>query len=153
MEKRKMICFDMDGTIADFYGVKNWQEHLDNESVTPYLEAEPLWNMEALRNVCSELIQNGWEIRIITWLSQNSSESFKKATREAKWTWLAKYDFPLTHVHMIAYGTTKANSVRNVAQNAILIDDNSQIRDGWTLGKTIDPTTQNVIEELCKLLD
>mgnify|MGYP003560240319 CR=1 FL=1 len=33
MAKVKMVCFDMDGTIADLYGVDNWLEYLENEKV------------------------------------------------------------------------------------------------------------------------
>ena len=34
MERK--IYFDMDGTIADLYGVDNWLEMLINEDATPY---------------------------------------------------------------------------------------------------------------------
>lgn len=36
------ICFDMDGTIADLYGVENWFEYLTAENVKPYKIAKPL---------------------------------------------------------------------------------------------------------------
>ena len=36
------INFDMDGTIADLYGVENWLDYLIAEDTTPYTEAEPL---------------------------------------------------------------------------------------------------------------
>ena len=36
------ICFDMDGTIADLYGVQDWLTHLENENVYPYIAAKPL---------------------------------------------------------------------------------------------------------------
>ena len=32
----KMICFDMDGTIADLYAVPGWLEKLRAEDATPY---------------------------------------------------------------------------------------------------------------------
>ena len=35
-----MICFDMDGTIANLYGVHNWLEMLRAEDPTPYALAE-----------------------------------------------------------------------------------------------------------------
>lgn len=153
MEKRKMICFDMDGTIADLYAVKNWEPMLRAENPLPYEIAEPMWDMEILGNVCRQLQKEGWEIRIITWLSKDSPESYKMAVREAKMQWLKKYNFPMDKTHMVAYGTTKANTVRNATDNAILIDDNDKVRQGWTLGNTINPQTQNVIDELIALLD
>ena len=36
----KMICFDMDGTIADLYAVDNWLAKLRAEDETPYQEAK-----------------------------------------------------------------------------------------------------------------
>ena len=42
------ICFDMDGTIADLYGVENWLDNLIAENVKPYAEAKPMLNLSAL---------------------------------------------------------------------------------------------------------
>ena len=52
----KMVCFDMDGTIADLYGVKGWLEYLQAENPWPYLAARPMCDMDALRDV---LLKNG----------------------------------------------------------------------------------------------
>ena len=41
----KMICFDMDGTIADLYGVDGWLDDLINKSARPYEVAKPLVNL------------------------------------------------------------------------------------------------------------
>lgn len=150
---KKMVCFDMDGTIADLYGVENWETLLRAENALPYIIAKPMWDMEKLREVLLALIAQDWEIRVITWLSKNSSEGYKTAVRKAKADWLDAYNFPVEKCHMVAYGTTKANTVRQYTDNAILVDDNTKVRNGWTLGNTIDPTTQNLIEELEKLIE
>ncbi len=150
---KKMICFDMDGTIADLYGVPNWLEKIRAEDASPYRDAKPMWDMDKLKEVLLKLSAEGWEIRVITWLSMDSTEEFKKAVRAEKRAWLNKHKFPVGSCHMVAYGTTKANCVRKAADHAILIDDNSKIRDNWSLGKTIDPTNCNLIKELEKLLE
>ena len=90
----KMICFDMDGTIADFYSVPNWLDKLRAEDPSPYSDAAPMWDMEELRKILLLLIGEGWEVRIISWLSKDSSASYKDGVRKAKLEWLAKYDFP-----------------------------------------------------------
>ena len=41
----KAIFFDMDGTIADLYGVDGWLDDLRAERVRPYAEAKPLVNL------------------------------------------------------------------------------------------------------------
>ena len=148
----KMICFDMDGTIADLYSVPNWLDKLRAEDSSPYSDAAPMWDMEELRKILLLLIGEGWEVRVISWLSKDSNESYKDEVRKAKLEWLAKYDFPYRRCHLVAYGTTKADCVRRWASPAILVDDNEKVRNGWHLGETIDPTKVNLIEELRKLL-
>ena len=44
----KAIYFDMDGTIADLYGVPNWLDCLIAEKTKPYREAKPLVDMRNL---------------------------------------------------------------------------------------------------------
>jgi len=155
MTKVKMICFDMDGTIADLYGVQGWLEDLRNENTRPYEQAEPMWNMQELAKVLENLQNQGVEIRVITWLSKDSSEEYKEKTRQAKIEWLEKVGFPYDKFHGVAYGTTKANAIRKYLEQeelAILIDDNAKVRQGWKMGNTINPTTENIIDILKALL-
>ena len=150
----KMICFDMDGTIADLYGVSGWLDGLQNEDPTPYLLAKPMWDMNALRSVLLRLAEQGWEIRVISWLAKDSTESYKKRVREAKLAWLKLFDFPTDKVHLVAYGTTKADCVWRYfdGEPMVLVDDNAKVRNGWTLGTTIDPMNCDLIAELEKLV-
>lgn len=135
---RKMIVFDMDGTIADLYGVKNWLADLQNENTRPYEQARPLYDMNELRKVLKLLKARGWKIVVTTWLAKNGSKEYNKATAYAKKNWLAKHNFPYDEIHCVKYGTTKANCTRNKADFQILIDDNKKVRDGWTLGTTVN---------------
>lgn len=147
-----MICFDMDGTIADLYAVENWLDKLRAEDASPYKDARPMWDMMELNETLMLLEKEGWEVRVISWLSKDSTEEYKKAVRKAKEEWLARYNFPAQKCHFVQYGATKANSVRKVADYAILIDDNEKVRKGWSLGDTIDPTTENIVDILLSLL-
>ena len=148
----KMICFDMDGTIADLYAVPNWLAKLRAEDASPYTEAAPMWDMVKLRDILLKLISKGWKIRVISWLSKDSTEAYKEAVRQAKREWLTRYDFPADKVHLVAYGTTKADCVRRIAEAAILVDDNEKVRNGWHLGETIDPMNGDLLERLEELL-
>lgn len=144
----KMVCFDMDGTIADLFGVKGWLNDLKNENPRPYIEAKPMWDMKALADALSAL---NVEIRIITWLSKDSSEEYKNEVRKAKLEWLKEQGFPFDKFHGVRYGATKADSVRKyLAENetAILFDDNAKVRSGWTLGEAIDPTKVDIVKYL-----
>lgn len=139
------ICFDMDGTIANLYGVKDWLPKLRAEDASPYLDAKPMWDMEALAGILRQLQNQGITITVITWLAKDSSAEYKKAVREAKLAWLEKYDFPFDHFHGVQYGATKADSVRKFTNNAWLIDDNAKVRSGWHLGEAIDPTEVDIL--------
>lgn len=152
----KMICFDMDGTIADLYRVRGWEKMLRTSNPKPYKVAKPMWDMNELREILVALQQQGVEIRVITWLAMDSDNAYKRAVREAKIEWLTKVGFPIDHFHAQAYGTTKANAIRKdlgEGETAILIDDNAKVRKGWHLGETIDPTTENIIEILKNLIE
>ena len=154
-KKLKMICFDLDGTIADLYNVPDWLPKLRNEDPSPYCEACPMWHKEKLASILREIQNVGIEIRIISWLSKDSSEEYKEATRQAKRDWLEKYDFPFDFFHGIQYGATKADSIRKYLredEEAILIDDNAKVRAGWHMGETIDPTACDLLEVLASLL-
>lgn len=148
----KTLVFDMDGTIADLYGVNEWLPMLNNEDPTPYTIAKPMYDMTLLREVLIELKANGWNIVVTTWLSKGSSRYYDKLVRKAKLEWLERYKFPFDEVHIVKYGSTKANSTRNLGGYQILIDDNEKVRNGWTLGHTID-ANKNILKELKKLLD
>lgn len=148
----RSINFDMDGTLNLFYDVPNWLPKLRAEDPSPYLDADPMWDMEKLNEILERLREAGWEINVITWLSKNSSEEYKDAVREAKKAWLEKWGFVYDHFHGVQYGATKADSVRERTDYGILIDDNAKVRDGWHLGETIDPTTTNIIVALAALL-
>ena len=151
----KMICFDMDGTIADLYGVENWLTMLRNDNPAPYRLANPMWDMDELAMVLMALQRKGVEIRITTWLSKDATPAFDRAASVAKIDWLRHYDFPFDHFHGIHYGIPKADSVRaelREGETAILIDDNAEVRSEWNVGATIDPTACNIIEFLKNLL-
>ena len=128
----------MDGTIANLYGVKNWLPMLRAEDTTPYEIAEPLYDMIELATILKALKNKGWKIAITTWLSKDATKEYNKAVAKAKKEWLAKYDFPYDEIHCVKYGTTKANCTRKKAEFQILIDDNKKVRDGWTLGTTVN---------------
>lgn len=146
----RTIVFDMDGTIANFYGVKGWLEYLMNEDTTPYEVAEPLYDMENLNEILMVLKNNGWRVVVTTWLAKGGTKEYNNRTRKAKLDWLAKYNFPYDEIHLVKYGTTKANCTRHIGGYQVLVDDNEMVRKGWTLGDTID-ANKNIIKNLVNL--
>lgn len=148
----KTLVFDMDGTIANLYGVENWLDDLRAENPRPYVDAEPMYNMLVLNGILNTFKEMGWRIVVTTWLSKGSTPAYDALVREAKIEWLARYDFPYDEIHLVKYGTTKANCTRRIGGFQILVDDNEQVRKGWTLGDTIN-ANENIIEALLELLE
>ena len=148
----KTLVFDMDGTIANLYGVNGWLEMLRAEDPTPYIIAEPMYNVNILNFILNQLKADGWKIVVTTWFAKGSTKHYDALVREAKLAWLEEHNFPFDEVHMVKYGTTKANCTRKLGGFQILVDDNATVRKGWTLGATID-ANENILEILEKLLD
>lgn len=148
---KRTLVFDMDGTIANLYGVENWLEMLRAEDPTPYIVAQPMYDMDTLKVVLEMLKLQGWTIAVTSWLSMGSTREYDKLVRKAKREWLERYDFPFDEIHLVAYGTTKANCTRKNGGYQILVDDNEKVRNGWNLGGTIN-ANENILEKLVELL-
>ena len=129
--KNITICFDMDGTIADFYGVEVWLYCLENEMPHPYAIAKPLLNMSALARRLNNLQKMGYHIAIISWLSKSGGSEFAEAVTQAKMNWLHKH-LPSVHwdyIDIVPYGTPKQNYRHNDFD--ILFDDEEGNRNAW----------------------
>ena len=139
------INFDMDGTIADLYGVENWLEMLIAEDVTPYAEALPLLRLCTLARKLNALQRNGYELAVISWLSKSGSEAYNEAVTAVKLNWLAKHlpSVNWDRITIVPYGTPKANYCYNPLD--ILFDDEERNRNNWT-GRAYD--VQNIMEIL-----
>ena len=124
----KEIWFDMDGTIADLYGVEDWLPKLLAEDESPYEVAEPLINMQVLARTLNRLRHNGYTINIVSWLSKGGSASYNKKVTEAKKNWLKKHlkSVQFDTIDIIEYGIPKENG-----RNGILFDDEEKNRKNW----------------------
>lgn len=147
----KTLVFDMDGTIADLYGVENWLDKLLAEDATPYTDARAIYTTEVLNSMIETLKACGWRVVVTSWLCKGSTKAYDKMVREAKLEWLDRHNFPYDEVHLVKYGTTKANCTRKIGGYQILVDDNEAVRKGWTLGDTID-ANENILVALARIV-
>lgn len=143
------IWFDMDGTIADLYGVENWLDYLLNGNEYPYRNAKPLVNMNLLARYLNKLQKMGYQIGIISWLSKNSNKEYDEKVTNAKQKWLTKHlkSVNFNNTNIVSYGYEKANFC--TSKNDILFDDEERNRNNWT-GKAYD--VQNILEILKELI-
>ena len=127
----RTIWFDMDGTIADLYGVADWLTKLRSEDVSPYAEAKPLLNFSLLARYLNKLQKLGYRIGIISWLAKDSTHEYDEAVTTVKLNWLHNHLGSVTFdaIHITAYGIPK--EVWMTASDDILFDDNEEIRNEW----------------------
>ena len=131
MKFTKSITFDMDGTLADFYGVENWVDYLNNEDTTPYKNAKPLFNFQVLARLLNRLQKQGYSINIVSWGSKSGTSDYLKEVEKVKKAWLNKHLPSVTFDNIIIteYGVSKREVMKN--SRGILFDDNEEVRADW----------------------
>ena len=127
----KAIYFDMDGTIANLYGVNNWLDMIIAKDETPYRIAEPMVRMNILARVLNNLARKGWTIGIVSWLAKNSNTEYDERVTKAKIEWLKTHlkSVHFEEIHIVPYGTPKETVVQNPM--GILFDDEEPNRNNW----------------------
>lgn len=146
------IYFDMDGTLADLYGVDNWLPKLRAENATPYVEAEPLVDLGEMEQLLAELQYIGYTLGVISWTSKGGSAEYNKAVRKAKLEWLAGCfpEIEFDEIHVVKYGTRKDYIAKD--KYGIIFDDDERVREKWR-GEAINPNYEDIIESLKKLVE
>lgn len=144
----KTLCFDMDGCIADLYGVENWLSKLHTEDASPYIDAKPLVNMNSLARVLNHAKREGWTIKIISWTSKQGTPYYNAKVTQAKKEWLMQHlaSVVFDEINIIEYGTPKSF----YGDGGYLFDDEQHNRDDWNGVKAFDE--KNIISTIQKLI-
>lgn len=137
----KMIWFDMDGTLANFYGVNGWLEDLIAENTRPYKIAKGI-DLARIAKQLRRLAKSGYKFGIVSWTSKGGSEKFNAEVGEAKKVWLTKHlpSVEFSKIIILPYGTPKS-----IVGNGILFDDEIGNRTEW---KGIAYGVENIAEVL-----
>jgi len=141
----RTIYFDMDGTIADLYGVGNWLDYLMNENPLPYEIAKPLIRLNVLARLLNKLQRKGYKIGIISWLAKINSTEYNEKVTAAKEKWLKTHlkSVQFDEINIVPYGTPKETFCKT--EFDILFDDEEPNRNNWT-GQAFD--VDNILEIL-----
>ena len=107
LDNVKAIYFDLDGTLADLYGVSDWENRLRSSNPTPYKFASPLVDMSELNDVLEQLSECGVVIGVISWLAMGSTKEYDKQVRKEKKRWIEQFLPTVTEIHLVRYGTPK----------------------------------------------
>lgn len=132
--KKTNVYLDMDGTIANLYGEKNWLEDLLAEKTAPFENAKPMVTENVL---LAHFPKEKYEIKILSMTPKNATREYCKRVEKAKNEWLDKYFPSLKKRIYLPYGNNK--NLKNSA-NAILVDDSEPIRENYR-GTAINPST------------
>lgn len=143
----KAIYFDMDGTIANLYGVEGWLDDLIAENTRPYAEAKPLLNLSLLARYIHKAQKMGYIVGIISWLSKSGTPEYNKAVTAVKLEWLAKHlpSVEWDEIHIVKYGTPKS-TCRSCP--GILFDDEQRNLDEWGAGAVIASNLLEILRNL-----
>jgi hypothetical protein len=127
----KAIYFDMDGTLANLYGVDDWLEKLEGGDASPYKEAEVMLNMQALAHRLNRLQKHGYTIGVISWLSKSGTNTYNEQVAKVKTKWLEKHlgSVKFDEIHLVKFGRRKSKVAK--VKDGILFDDNAKVRKEW----------------------
>ncbi len=125
------IFFDMDGTIADLYGVDDWLSYLEARDPFPYENAQPLLNLQVLARRLNRLTKVGYSVEVISWTAKHSTIEYDEAVTAAKIEWLEAHlkSVKFSKINIVPYGTPK--DLFRHSENDILFDDEEQNRKNW----------------------
>lgn len=128
------IYFDMDGTIADLYGVKDWLSRLRGYDAKIYAEARPLCNMNTLARQLNKIQRNGVKIGVISWGSKDKDPIFLDAVKAEKMRWLHQHfkSVSFDEIHIVEYGTKKT-TFRSSSDDILFDDETGNLMD-WGMG-------------------
>lgn len=146
MEKLNVtINFDLDGTLANLYGVDGWLPMLIAEDETPYAIAEPLLRLSTLARMLNRLQNEGYKIAVLSWLSKGGSEEYSERVIDAKLDWLAQHlpSVVWDRIAIVEYGTPK--ELFCDTPEDILFDDEEYNRENWN-GFAFD------VDDICGVL-
>lgn len=140
------IWFDMDGTIADLYGVADWLTAIRNGETRPYETAKGIGNLANIARLLNRVQRKGYTIGIISWTAKNGTPAYNKAVETAKRAWLAKHlpSVKWNEIKVVAYGTDK----KTVTGGGVLFDDEEPNRKAWGFGAYAPAEIETCLKDL-----
>ena len=145
------IYFDMDGTIANLYNVEGWESKLRAEDPSPYADASPLVDMVRLATIIARLRSAGVTVGVISWGAMDGTTEYTREVKRVKREWCKRYGLTFDEFHVVKFGTPKHWVAK--CKHSILVDDNSEVRQTWTLGATVDASdSSRMMKQLGNIL-
>ena len=144
------LYFDMDGTIANLYNVEGWESKLRAEDASPYADASPLVDMVRLATIIAKLRSAGVTVGVISWGAMDGTTEYTREVKRVKREWCKYWGLTFDEFHVVKYGTPKHWVAK--CKHSILVDDNSEVRQAWTLGATVDASDSSRMMEQLEMI-
>lgn len=130
--KHIIICFDLDGTLFDLYGKKNWLEMLRTENPNAF-EGDflPEIDKTKLYSSMKKLAKREVRFEVVTWLPKFASVEYEQKCAEKKRKWVKKNLPFISNVSCQSYGTPKQKAIIKKASKMYLIDDSEEVGKKW----------------------
>ena len=145
------LYFDMDGTISNLYNVEGWESKLRAEDSSPYADASPLVDMVRLAAIIAKLRSAGVIVGVISWGAMGGTVEYTREVKRVKREWCKRWGLAFDEFHVVKYNTPKHWVAK--CKRSILVDDNSEVRQAWTLGATVDASdSSRMMEQLENIL-
>lgn len=148
---KKECYFDLDGTIYDLYGMKDWLERIENEKPNVFTDGNFIVNYNEFMECVKQLEKQGYTFNVISWLPYDVTYNYKKKCEQEKRNWIKKFLPFVKNVEIQSYGILKHTHV----ESGILIDDNEKICKHWRNENRVALNVNkefNVIKALKKLI-
>ena len=142
------IWFDMDGTIADLYGVTDWLPAILARDTRPYEIARGIGNLAHIARLLNKARENGHEIGIISWTAKVDDPAYNAKIATAKRKWLHKHLPTVTwnEIKVVRFGTDK----KTATGGGILFDDEEPNRTAWGAGAYEPREIVRVLKDLTR---
>ena len=142
------IWFDMDGTIADLYGVADWLPAIRARDTRPYEAARGIGNLAHIARLLKKARAMGHEIGIISWTAKVDDPAYDKRVATAKREWLHRHLPSVTwdEIKVVKFGTDK----KTATGGGILFDDEEPNRTAWGAGAHEPHEIVEVLKALTK---
>lgn len=126
------IYFDLDGTLFDLYGKKDWLYQIENE-ISGVFKGHflPYINVAELNKTVEKLLVKGVTFGVISWLPWQISTEYEEICRTEKIEWVNKNLPFVSEINCISYGIPKQKAIQKRTSTMYLIDDNAQICNAW----------------------
>lgn len=148
---KKECYFDLDGTIYDLYGMKDWLKRIEDEKPNTFTNGKFIVNYNEFMECVKQLEKQGYIFNVISWLPYDVTYNYKKKCEQEKRNWIKKFLPFVKNVEIQSYGILKHTHV----ESGILIDDNEKICRHWRNESRIALNVNkefNVIKALKKLI-